>query len=777
MATKQKMQSQSSGPTINNNGKSDTFNIFHYNLYLDLTQVGSNTIRGITTIDFSPKLPTPNPLNLDLLKLNVDSIRWKAPGQNTFQSFTNYSYKDSLLALQVPSTVKLSDTVSVKIFYHGQPQKDASGWGGYHSGQGYYYNLGVGFAANPHTFGRAWFPCYDNFVEKSTYKLKVKSVEPLVPLLTGGTQNVRTISGDTIETSAQLNEPLPTYLVSFALSRYQYLRDTVQGKNDVKDILLAAKASDTSNLKGSFRNLKPTFHAFEDYFGPYDWPRVGYAVTTVGAMEHATSISYPINLVNGNLSGESIMAHELAHHWFGNLVTCQTGEDMWINEGMAEFCSHLYREKVYGRADYLNTVRDNAYNVLNFAHRRDNGYRALYGVPHDYVYGYHVYQKGAMVAHNLRHYLGDAQFFGGLQTLLQQNKFGNLSTTAFRDSLVQITGETALSDFFQNWILDPGFPQFSVDELKVKNAGYNTYEVTIGQRLYEAPHLYDQVPVDVTFFSAAGDTTTQRFTMSNVSQGQFQTDPLPFAPEFALANFSGSLLTASSYDVHQIQGPQFYANNYGGWDFEVTNYADSGRVIAMQHLAGPDQQPNRNFYFRLSGKRYFTIRKLGLKNTKLRATLRFAPSNRGWEDDLLQHGNDSLTLFYRPDGVDEWQIYPHQTKMVGSPNSTVGDIEISPVLAGDYALGNTGSAIGLNEQEKTESGFAVFPNPAAGRIELLIPDFNASKKYQLRVFDLKGQKVLERSVSSAESTLGLDSLAAGSYYFSLNGMVEKVVLR
>ncbi|MDZ7846203.1 MAG: M1 family aminopeptidase [Owenweeksia sp.] len=69
-----------------------------------------------------------------------------------------------------------------------------------------------------------------------------------------------------------------------------------------------------------------------------------------------------------------------AHHWWGNLVTCQTDADMWINEGMAEYCSHLYLEDLIGRQRYLNEVRKNAYFVLEEAHVRDHGYRAIRGL-------------------------------------------------------------------------------------------------------------------------------------------------------------------------------------------------------------------------------------------------------------------------------------------------------------------------------------------------------------------------------------------------------------
>ncbi|MGB0428531.1 MAG: M1 family aminopeptidase, partial [Flavobacteriales bacterium] len=81
--------------------------------------------------------------------------------------------------------------------------------------------------------------------------------------------------------------------------------------------------------------------------------KVGYVATPVGAMEHPGNIAYPTGLIDGTLSGESIMAHELAHHWFGNLITCHQAEEMWINEGWAEYLSIYFLEEVYDENTYL----------------------------------------------------------------------------------------------------------------------------------------------------------------------------------------------------------------------------------------------------------------------------------------------------------------------------------------------------------------------------------------------------------------------------------------
>lgn len=764
------LMSQMQTPSINNNAKSDTFDIHHYQLELDLTGIQQQNFKASTNLHFSPKIAGVNRLNLDLLELTVDSIRYRAPGGTFSGNGFSYTYNDSLLALNLNQAISINDTGVFKIYYSGNPKKDASGWGGFHSGQGYFYNLGVGFAANPHTFGRAWFPCFDNFVEKSTYTLKVYSRQPLQPLLSGHDIQRSIIRGDTVLSTASLSQPTPTYLVSFALANYEFLSDTVMGLNGPVDILLAAKASDTVNLKSSFRNLKQVFHAFENWFGPYEWPRIGYAITTQGAMEHATSIHYPISLVDGTLSGEDIMAHELAHHWFGNLVTCQTAEDMWINEGMAEYLSHLYRESLYGKKDYTKTVRDNAFNVLNYAHSRDNGYAPIYGPENEYTYGYHTYQKGAMVGHNLRHYLGDSLYFNGMETVLQQNKFGNITTAQFQSDLIAATGKNELQDFFSDWIFSAGFPQFQVDDWTY-NPLLQRIDLSITQHLYEAPALHNSVPVDVTFLNEQGDSLSMTFKHSGKTS-RHSGILLPFEPTVVLSNYGGNLLTASTYDHIKINGNHPLPTKYSELNLSVESFSDSGRIIAMHHLAPADKKAANPFDFKLSNSRYWSVYKLGLDSTELKASIRFDGSIRGWDQYLLQYGNDSLVVLYRAKGSDLWNIYPHQQKNTGSSNSKVGTLELQPLLAGDYVLANTAESIGFHGNTMIKNGFQVYPNPANRQLIVETAELIAGK-VAVEIIDSSGKAVFSQSYSSAEGAafkkvIGIAHLPQGQYQLLIN---------
>jgi aminopeptidase N len=142
------------------NLRSDTIDILKYTINLDITDFVGQKIKGNTVVKFTPKINGQSSLKLDLLKMTLDSVSYGT-------SLLSYGYNDTLLKINLPTIFNIADTGQVIVYYHGTPQGDPAGWGGFSFNGNYAYNLGVGFGAKPHNYGRVWFPCFDNFVEKS----------------------------------------------------------------------------------------------------------------------------------------------------------------------------------------------------------------------------------------------------------------------------------------------------------------------------------------------------------------------------------------------------------------------------------------------------------------------------------------------------------------------------------------------------------------------------------------------------------------------------------
>src|SRR5688572_21548633 len=144
------------------------YNVTHYNIYIDTINFNLQSIRGHTELKVISQQPAMGSFDLWLLGFNIDSIV-----SSGFQLI--YNYNDTIISIQTPVPVINGDSITVTVYYNGQPAQDASGWGGFYFSGSYAFNLGVGFAAIPHNFGRAWYPCIDEFTSKSTYDFYIRT--------------------------------------------------------------------------------------------------------------------------------------------------------------------------------------------------------------------------------------------------------------------------------------------------------------------------------------------------------------------------------------------------------------------------------------------------------------------------------------------------------------------------------------------------------------------------------------------------------------------------
>jgi aminopeptidase N len=434
---------------------SDTLEAIHYGIHLTDINLTDKTIKGYTEVSLVSKSPELSSIRLELASLKVDSV---------FISkvrIINFTHKANQISIQLKNPLHAGDTIIVTIYYHGHPFVDPSNWGGFHFSGEYALNLGVGFDAIPHNLGKAWFPCIDDFRDRALYDVFL-TVTNDKKAISGGTLIDITDHGNNTSTwHWKTKYTLPTYLISATTGKYELITDNYNGIQAQIPITYYCKPSDKSKVEGTFVNMKNILRIFEDHFGPYPFERVGYTATPggLGAMEHASNISYPFSGWTGSKDKEWWYAHELAHMWFGDKVTCASAEDMWLNEGWAVWCESVFREGIYGNQAYKDNMRSKLKDVLQSAHVIDGGYFALYGIPQTITYGNTVYQKGGQVTHTLRGYMGDSLFFGGVKAYLQKYAYNYASTYDLRDFLSSYSG-IDLKPFFDAWVFTPGFPHF-----------------------------------------------------------------------------------------------------------------------------------------------------------------------------------------------------------------------------------------------------------------------------------------------------------------------------
>ena len=734
---------------------SDTLDALAYEIHLTNVNTTAKTIEAWTLVTLESKIDDLNQITLELMDLTVDQV--------FVENFaiTGFSHVDPWLYIPLNSPINTGDQVMVKVVYHGEPFHED--WGGFHWSGTYAFNLGVGFESDPHNLGKAWFPCIDDFHDRAFYDVFV-TVDTPKKAVCGGTLMEVVNNGNGTETYHwKLNGDIPTYLASVAVGEYENVPDTfISMTGQEIPIGIWVRPFDTAKVEGSFATLKPILAAFENYFGPYQWERVGYVGTAIGAMEHSTNIAYPNFCITGSLNYESLFAHELSHQYFGDLVTCESAEDMWLNEGWAVFCESLYREAIYGVQAYRDNMFERHQDVLHTCHVDDGGYRAVYGIPTEYTYGTTVYQKGALVAHTLRHYIGDDLFFPAIKAFIQEYKFNHASSWNLRDFLSNHTG-IDLTNFFDAWVFRPGFSEFSIDSFSVQPAG-NQYNVAVfaKQKLDGTAELANSNRVEVTFMDENWQTETVLMEFSGETGAN--SFLINLNPEIAMMDYYDKVADATN-DMSLVLKQTGLTNLYPL--FAKINAVtlpenDSAFIRVTHRWVPPDPLKTPLQGLTLSDYRHWRIDGIFPEGTDITGSFNYNKYNN-LDGNLMTDPFDSIVILYRPNRAADWQGVPF-TK-IGSPN--VGYLEVQHLQKGEYTLAMWDDLyVGIKQKPApTGNEIRIFPNPAQDEVFV---EFGNDIPAVIDVYDSKGQLFRQFQNNRAGKNLRIESgdWPDGTYLFN-----------
>ena len=731
---------------LQNNNKayhSDSLDVLNYDINLDITDFANQIIRGNTILNIVPKVNNLTNIALDLQQLTIDSIFVDSVKNTTF------NYNDTLINIAT-NAYNTTDTIIVNIFYHGTPQIDPSSWGGFYFQGDYAYNLGVGFESDPHNYGRVWFPCVDDFVDRATYDYRITAKNGYFAVCNGTLIDTVYNGNNTHTFHWRLHNTIPTYLSSVAVSRYVAVRDTFNGLNAQIPIAIYVPVTDSLKAVNSFVNLKNILTGFENDFGPYRWERVGYVAVpfSSGAMEHATNIAYPEVVINGNLSYEYLYAHELSHHWFGDLVTCKTAEDMWLNEGWASYCEAIFNENIYGKDAYKNYSRNNHKNVLLTTHITDNGYRAVYGIPSEYTYGSTVYDKGSDVAKTLRGYLGDSLFFETIKAYLDTFAYKPASSFDFRDFISSYTG-IDMTDFFDTWVFSPGFVHFSVDSFNVvNNSGNYNVTVYVRQKLKEINNFANSNRIPISF--ADDNWNFYNSVIEFSGQTGSQTFTLPFNPTHIFIDKEEQIQDATTdrYFVIKNIGYYSYTNEYAY--VTVNNLQDSCMLRVVHNWVAPDSLRTAIPGLFISTNRYYDVQGILPNNFSASIKFKFTKSiNEKLDNDLLTNVSDSLVLLYRKSPKYDWSIIPS----IKTGSNTAGYLFDDSLKLGQYCMGiwDWDRYVSVHKiKDKSDNFMKIYPNPSKNDFKI---DFKITNNSNIKIYDLRGNIIYNKKVNKNKKSI------------------------
>jgi len=482
-----------------------TFDVLNYKLQLDIfncfTSPYPHTFTASNIMTFKVD-STLNQIKLDAANnsLTIDSVRLAA---------ASFTHSNNKLTINLNQTYNAGDTVTIKIYYRHNNITDGA------------FNVSGGFVftdCEPEG-ARHWFPCWDRPSDKA--KLDLTARVPLnVKLGSNGSLMDSTISGGARYYHWVSHDPVATYLMVMS-AKVNYNLDIVYWhkiSNPNDSIPIRFYYNQGENPHAMEAEIIPMTTYYSQTFCEHPFEKNGFCTLnnlfSWGGMENQTLTNFCPNCWS-----TSLMAHEFAHQWFGDMITCGTWADIFLNEGFATFIEALWTGHEQGYNAYHNEIVGNASTYLN----SNPGWAisvpdwAVNTPSTDVLFNYAVtYMKGSCVMAQLRYVLGDSLFFAGMKAYANNPdlRFHSAIIPDFKNQMETTTGKE-LDWFFDEWIYTPNHPHYQ-NWYSYHNMGHGKWMVKFTANQTQTNTGFFQMPVEIKFsFNGKSDTTVHVMNTAN----------------------------------------------------------------------------------------------------------------------------------------------------------------------------------------------------------------------------------------------------------------------
>ncbi|HRI85360.1 MAG TPA: M1 family aminopeptidase [Ignavibacteria bacterium] len=527
----EKLQHIKSREYINSDYRGDSnINVSYYRLELGITYQ-PDFLTGKVTVGFSANILGLNEIFFDLSNnLTVDSIKLN----NVKIPFSHVMDK---IFISVSGLIagEYSDAV---IYYRGIPV--ATGFGSFIFGA-HNNNKSPSIWTLSEPFGASdWFPCKNSPSDKADSSDVIVTCSEALTAVSNGTLVSEINNGDGTKTYAWHNSyTITVYVISLAISDYaQYNGYFRYSENDSMPVVNYIYPENLEGLKSQLDKTNSMLEYFSEKFGEYPFIREKYGHAEFGriaGMEHQTISS--MGIFNDN-----IMAHELAHQWFGDKITCRSWEHIWLNEGFATYGEALYNEFAFGKTGYDEFIK---YRMSDSKRAVGSVYVQDVNSISQIFSGNRSYAKGCVILHMLRGVTGDSLFFKILKSYSMDTAFAYKTavTEDFQNVAETISGHD-LDYFFSQWIYGENFPRYNADWV-TEEISPSHYKVTFNllQDQNTAPQFFT-MPVSILFNLQNKDTTVTVFNNSVYQTFNFIFDSEPY-------NFK---LDPDNYILKEVRG-------------------------------------------------------------------------------------------------------------------------------------------------------------------------------------------------------------------------------
>lgn len=423
-----------------------------------------------------------------------------------------------------------------------------------------------------------WFPCHDAPNERATTEMFATVPAQFITISNGNLLEV-VDHGATKTHHWRHDVPHAAYLVSLVVGDFAVIKASYNGK-PVNYYVRPDRAADAHYYLGKTPEMMRFFSEYTGVEYPYD----NYDQTVVelygGAMEHTSATTHSFSLLlderaSLDVDVVDVVAHELAHQWFGDLVTCRDWANGWLNEGFATYFQELWNEHDRGSDYFKYSMLNNKQSYMDedSRYRRPIVYHVHSSDAFD-LFDRHLYQKGGWVLHMLRHQLGDATFRRGLKAYLERYRTREVVTSDLERTLEETTGRS-LGQFFQQWVFRGGYPDFTVSYAWDDENRLAKVSIKQTQEINDLTPCF-VTPVDLAFTIPASDEAEK-----NESTGETRTISLRVQ-----VGVDGQ--PESTFYMPLEREPVMVRFDPDGWLLKTLKFERSAQMLRYQLAHDPD---------------------------------------------------------------------------------------------------------------------------------------------------------------------------------------------
>ncbi len=545
-------------------------------------------------------------LTLDAKGMNINEVALFSNGKKTP---LKYIYDSSLLRIHLNKTYKANENYTVYIDYVSKPNEwHAKGSAAITDAKGLYFINPLGEEKNKHTeiwtqgeteSNSVWMPTIDKPNQKLTDEISMTVPDKYVTLSNGVLASQKKNTDGTRTDTWKMNMPQSPYLFFMGVGDYAIVKDSYKGK----EVAYYIEKEYAPVARGIFGHTSEMIKFYSEKLGiDFPWQKYDQIVGrdyVSGAMENTTSTLHgdgayqnARELKDGN-TWEDVIAHELFHQWFGDLVTCESWSNITVNESFADFSETLWNEYKYGKdkGDETNYKGTQDYLLSNSA---DKPLVRFHYADKEDVFDNVSYAKGGRILNMLRNYVGNDAFFAALNKYLTDNKFKNGEAQQLRLAFESVTGKD-LNWFWNEWYYGTGHPVLDINYVYDDAA----HKVAVIVQQKQSQQIF-KMPVSIDIYNGSNKVRHNVWIQNPVDTFYFNYTTKP-----DLVNFDGDKILLCEKTDHKT------AENYKAQLKYAPLYVD--RREALQYFADSSMIKDLSMGLndKYSGIRSFTLDKLG----------------------------------------------------------------------------------------------------------------------------------------------------------------------